>query len=83
MDEYVRAAMNTARFDQLRTGDWFGALPRFHAVFACGETEDACRQALQGRLERGIEEALRAGRALPYYFGVLTPTCTYVTEQAA
>ncbi len=83
MEEYVRAAMHTARVDQLRTGEWFGALPRFHAVFACGETEAACRHALQGRLERAIGEALQQNRPLPYYFGVLTPTHDTVTQQAA
>jgi predicted RNase H-like HicB family nuclease len=81
MEAYLRAAMNTARFDTVGTGGWFGALPRFHAVFACGDTEEACHHALQGRLERAIEQALQHGRPLPYYFGVLTPE--HVAEHTA
>lgn len=83
MEEHIRAAMQTARVDQLRTGDWFGALPRFHAVFACGETEAACRRALQADVERAIAEALQHHRTLPYYYGVLTPTREHSPEQAA
>ncbi|MDP9311738.1 MAG: hypothetical protein M3R24_12800 [Chloroflexota bacterium] len=73
MSAYVQAAMQTARFDTLSNGGWFGALPRFHAVMACAPTEEACYQALQADLERAIAEALQHHRPLPAFVGVTTP----------
>ena len=73
MHEYVEAAMQTARFDELSNGGWFGALPRFHAVMAWALTKEACYQALQADLECAIEEALRHHRPLPAFVGVSTP----------
>ncbi len=73
MSKYVQAVMQTARYDKLSSGGWFGALPRFHAVFAWVETQDECRVALQADLESAIEEALRNHRRLPAFLGIETP----------
>lgn len=73
MSEYLQAAMQTARYDKLSNGGWFGALPRFHTVFAWGETQGECRVALQADLERAVEEALRNQRHLPTFVGIDTP----------
>lgn len=74
MTEYVLAAMQSARFDELSNGGWFGALPRFHGVYAWGQTAEDCYHALHADLESAIEEALRNNRLLPVFVGVETPT---------
>ncbi len=81
MSEYVQAAMQRARVDELSTGGWFGALPQFHAVMAWGATEQACRQALQADLESAIEEAVRNNRRLPQLAGVETPTIEHLVSR--
>ena len=73
MSDYMEAAMQTARYDKLSNGGWFGALPRFHAVFAWGETQEDCYLALRADLESAIEEALRNRRHLPEFSGIETP----------
>lgn len=55
MQAYIEAAMATARYDQFIIGGWFGALSRFHAVVACGDTLKECMQALQADLEGAID----------------------------
>ena len=42
MQEYLDAAMQTARFDQLHTGGWFGATPQFHVVMTAAESREDC-----------------------------------------
>ncbi len=80
MTEYIQAAMRNARYDELSTGGWFGALPQFHPVMAWGATEEACHQALQADLESAIEEALRNQRRLPQLAGVETPTLNHLVN---
>ncbi len=82
MSAYVQAAMQTARYDKLSNGGWFGALPRFHAVFACGETQEDCYLALRADLESAIEEALRHRRQLPQFVGIETPGCVRIEGDA-
>lgn len=73
MSEYVEAAMQSAGYDRLSSGGWFGALPWFHGVMAWGETEEACYHALLAELESAIEEAVRNQRRVPEFVGVATP----------
>lgn len=80
MSEYVQAAMQTARYDHLSSGGWFGALPQFHAVMAWGETEEACYHALQADLESAIAEALRNQRRLPEFIDVDSPTLDHLVN---
>ncbi len=80
MTEYVQAAMRNARYDELSTGGWFGALPQFHAVMAWGATEEACMQALQADLVSAIEEAVRNQRRLPQFEGVGIPTLDHLVS---
>lgn len=78
MSEYEQAAMMTARFDELSNGGWFGALPRFHGVYAWGRTAEDCYHALQTDQESAIEEALRNKRVLPDFVDVSMPVLEQV-----
>jgi predicted RNase H-like HicB family nuclease len=78
MSEYVQAAMQSARFDELSNGGCFRALPRFHNVYAWGQTAEECYHALQSDLESAIEEALWNNRRLPEFVGIETPTLSVV-----
>ena len=73
MHDYLAAAMATARFDELSSGGWFGAVPRFHVVIATGTTREECYAALQSDLAGAVREALRHNRPLPELAGVATP----------
>ena len=74
MHEYIAAALQTARFDQLHTGGWFGAIPQFHVVMAAAASRADCYWAIKEDLEAAVHEALQHGRPLPALAGVETPT---------
>lgn len=81
MRDYVTAAMAQARFDQLSDGTWFGALPRFHAVYASATTQELCRKALEEDLRYAIAEAVRQRRQLPPFGDIAQPTASDLEQR--
>ena len=52
--EYVEAAMQKARFEQMEDGQWFASIPEFSGVWASASTEEEARKELADVLDGWI-----------------------------
>ena len=51
LTEYIRRAMQRARYEQIEDGTFYGEIPGFDGVYANAETLEATREQLQEVLE--------------------------------
>ncbi len=74
LDEYIDAALNTARFDTIDNGTRvYVELPQFAGAWADGKTCDDATKTLRHVLRGWIELQLERGQPLPRLRGVATP----------
>jgi predicted RNase H-like HicB family nuclease len=66
LNEYLDAAVSTARFEKIEKGKKFYAeVPDFQGVWAEGRTREAAEKTLREVLKGWIELELERGRVLP------------------
>ena len=71
LTEYIRAAMNGARYEILEDDkSFYGEIPACSGVFANASTLAACRDELQSVLEGWIILGLRLGHEMPVIEGI-------------
>jgi predicted RNase H-like HicB family nuclease len=66
LNEYVEAALSTARFELIEEGKRFYAeVPNFKGVWAEGRTKDSAIKMLRQVLKGWVELELERGREIP------------------
>ena len=84
LTDYIRAAMQQARYRLLDDGTFFGEIPGFQGVWADNQTLEGCGTELQDVLEGWIILGLRLGHELPVVGGLdITPKLDAALEEAA
>lgn len=74
LDEYINAALKTARYDKIDEGcRVYAELPSFPGAWAEGGTAEAAAEDLRRVLRGWIELQLERGQSLPRLQGVETP----------
>ena len=68
--KYINAAMDTARYEIIEDGTYYGEIPLCQGVWASGETLEKCREELQEVLEGWLILKLRDGDPIPVISGV-------------
>jgi predicted RNase H-like HicB family nuclease len=70
LTEYIRAALQRARYEILEDGTFYGEIPDCQGVYANAETLEDCREQLREVLEDWIVLGLRLGHSFPIIEGV-------------
>ena len=70
LTEYIRAALQQAKYEILEDGTFYGEIPDCQGVYAHAETLENCREQLREVLEDWIVLGLRLGHAFPIIKGV-------------
>jgi predicted RNase H-like HicB family nuclease len=74
LDDYIDAALKTARFERIEKGTRvYAELPGFPGAWADGKTRDEAAKTLHHVLKGWIELQLERGQRLPRLKGVQTP----------
>jgi len=68
--EYIKKALEKARYEKLEDGTWFAEIPGFQGVWANGKTVEETRNELQEVLEEWILLTVKDGEQLPKIGGV-------------
>ena len=63
LTKYLATAMNTAQFEPLEEGGYFGSIPGLDGVWASADSVDECRRELEEVLEDWL--LFRLSRQLP------------------
>lgn len=75
---YIKAALRHAQFELMEDGRWFATIPPCPGLWADGDTQEKCREALESVLEDWILIKVRHGDTLPVIDGVdLNPRPLY------
>ena len=67
---YLKAAMNSACYEQMEDGDWFASIPALQGLWASGHTVEAARKELLEALDGWIEVTFKSGGRIPDIDGV-------------
>jgi predicted RNase H-like HicB family nuclease len=70
LTDYIRAAMEHARYEILDDGTYYGEIPDCPGVYANAETLERCRDQLREVLEDWIVLGLRMGHTFPVIDGI-------------
>ncbi len=70
LTKYINAAMNTARYEIMEDGNYYGEIPPCPGVWASGKTLEKCREELQEVLEEWLILKLKDGDSIPVISGV-------------
>ncbi len=74
LDEYIEAALETARYEKIEKGSKvFAELPKFRGAWADGSTRERARNKLHQVLRGWIELQVERGQPLPTLKGVRPP----------
>jgi predicted RNase H-like HicB family nuclease len=74
LDDYIDAAVKTARFEKIEKGTRvYAELPQFPGAWAAAKTRDEASKTLRQVLKGWIELQLERGQPLPRLKGVHTP----------
>ena len=65
LTEYIRAALQQAKYEILEDGTFYGEIPDCQGVYAHAETLENCREQLREVLEDSIVLGLRMGHSFP------------------
>jgi len=65
ISEYVKKALEKAKYKILDDHTWFAEIPGFKGVWANGKTIEACRHELQEVLEEWIILKIRDHESIP------------------
>ena len=65
LTDYIKTAMQGARFERLGDGTVYGSIPDFQGVWANASTEATCHQELQEVLEEWMLFRLKHNLPLP------------------
>lgn len=63
--QYVEKALQSARYDKLDDGTFYGEVPRLRGVLAIGDTLEECRNQLAEVLEEWVLVRVAKGLAVP------------------
>ncbi|MBV8451493.1 MAG: type II toxin-antitoxin system HicB family antitoxin [Deltaproteobacteria bacterium] len=61
--EYMKAAMATAKYEQMEDGRFFGTIPKFDGLWAVGSTKDEAAKELYGALEGWLQVHIKISKA--------------------
>jgi len=70
LTKYINAAMNTARYEIMEDGNYYGEIPPCPGVWASGKTLEKCREELQEVLEEWLILKLKDGDPIPVIAGI-------------
>jgi len=70
LTDYIRAAMEHARYEILEGGTYYGEIPDCPGVYANAGTLERCRDQLREVLEDWIVLGLRMGHTFPVIDGI-------------
>jgi len=70
LSKYINTAMNTARYEIMEDGNYYGEIPPCPGVWASGKTLEKCREELQEVLEEWLILKLKDGDSIPVISGV-------------
>ena len=65
LSEYIRKALEKAKYKNLEDGTWFAEIPDFEGVWANANTVEHCRHELQEVLEEWLILKIRDRDAIP------------------
>ncbi len=68
--DYLEAAMNAARYEQMENGRFWADVPPCPGVWAEGETRESCREELAEVIESWLVIKLRHNDEIPIVGGV-------------
>jgi predicted RNase H-like HicB family nuclease len=63
--QYVETALRKARYEKLRDGTFYGAVPRLRGVLATGASLEACRDQLAEVVEEWVLVRVARGLSVP------------------
>ena len=70
LPEYIKKALEKARYKVLEDGTWFAEIPGFEGVWANGTSVEECRQELMEVLEEWLVLKIRDRDTIPEVEGV-------------
>jgi len=70
LTKYINAAMNTARYEIMEDGNYYGEIPPCPGVWASGKTLEKCREELQEVLEEWLILKLKDGDPIRVIAGI-------------
>ncbi len=70
LTEYIQAALDLARYEQMEDGRFFAAVPGLKGLWADGDTIESCRRNLIETIEDWIFISLKEGLPIPSVGGV-------------
>jgi predicted RNase H-like HicB family nuclease len=78
LDDYIDAAITTARFERIESGQKvYAEIPAFRGVWAQGRTREEVRQELRNVLRGWIELQMERGEDLPSIKGLTFKELTF------
>jgi len=63
--EYMRAAMEHARYEKTEDGQYFATIPDFDGLWTIGKTQDEAHDELYDALDNWLDVHIKVGKARP------------------